>query len=218
MLLTLLGGGVDHNPTDQFYFIEVATKGIPGAAPLTRWTFWSACSVVDGRNSCPHVHAAYPFDPQSNFDGTTGVPPQFLGTNQYYYMTRFMFAFVLIGLFFAVCSLLLGLVALFSRIGSFLSSAMCSVALFFQTITAALMTAAYVKGRDAFNSNNMTATLGKYNFGFMWAAVACLFIATVLFCAGGAADRSGSSGGMFGGGRKKSTRSNRDRGSFIDSE
>lgn len=51
-----------------------------------------------------------------------------------------MFAFVIIGLFFAVSALFLGLVALCSRIGSFLSSATCSVALFFQTVTTALMT------------------------------------------------------------------------------
>ena len=61
-------------------------------------------------------------------------------TKKYYYLTRFMFAFVLIGLFFAVCSLFLGLLALCSRIGSFLSSALCSVALFFQTLTTSLMT------------------------------------------------------------------------------
>ena len=61
-------------------------------------------------------------------------------TSHYYYLTRFMFAFVLIGLFFAVCTLFLGLLALCSRIGSFLSSGLCSVALFFQTLTAALMT------------------------------------------------------------------------------
>lgn len=60
--------------------------------------------------------------------------------SKYYLETRFMFAFVLIGLFFAVCALFLSLLALCSRIGSFLSSALCSVALFFQTLTAALMT------------------------------------------------------------------------------
>ncbi len=59
---------------------------------------------------------------------------------RYYLLTRFMFAFCIIGLFFAVLALFLGLLALFSRIGSFLSSAMCSVALFFQILTAALMT------------------------------------------------------------------------------
>ena len=51
-----------------------------------------------------------------------------------------MFAFVLISAFFGACSLFLGLVALCSRIGSFLGSALCSVALFFQTLTTALMT------------------------------------------------------------------------------
>ncbi len=61
-------------------------------------------------------------------------------TSKFYYLTRFMFAFVLIALFFAVCSMFLGVLALCSRIGSFLSSALCSVALFFQTLVAALMT------------------------------------------------------------------------------
>lgn len=61
-------------------------------------------------------------------------------TRQYFYLTRFMFPFVLIGLFFGVMSLFLGIFALCSRIGSFLSSMMCSAALFFQTLTAALMT------------------------------------------------------------------------------
>ena len=51
-----------------------------------------------------------------------------------------MFAFVLIALFFGVVSLFLGLFALCSRIGSYLSSVMCSVAAFFQTLTSALMT------------------------------------------------------------------------------
>ena len=61
-------------------------------------------------------------------------------TRKYFYLTRFMFAFVLISLFFAVCSLFLGVFALCSRIGSYMSSFLCSIALFFQTLTAALMT------------------------------------------------------------------------------
>ncbi len=51
-----------------------------------------------------------------------------------------MFAFVLIGLFFAVCSLFTGMLALCSRIGAYLSGLLNMTALFFQTITAALMT------------------------------------------------------------------------------
>ncbi|KAL8935943.1 MAG: hypothetical protein Q9216_005186 [Gyalolechia sp. 2 TL-2023] len=187
---------------------------------MSRWTFWSACSVTDGRNDCPGVRAAYPFDPNRNFETTMSF-----GGNKYYLETRFTFAFVLIGLFFAVCSLFLGLLALFSRIGSFISSALCSVALFFQTLAAALMTAAFVQGRDAFRSQDRTASLGRYNFGFMWAAVACLFLATLLECVGGVTgkkkDRTYTTkrtGGRKFFGRKKSTKSTRSRGSFIDPE
>jgi len=61
-------------------------------------------------------------------------------TKTYYYLTRFMFAFALIALVFSTCALFVGVLALCSRIGSFISSATCSVALFFQTLTAALMT------------------------------------------------------------------------------
>lgn len=140
MLLTILGGSVQKNPTNQFYYLQADTSNIPGAAQLTRWTTWNACGVTNGRNLCPGVHPAYAFDPPRNFGTTQGVPPQFIGTRKYYYLTRFMFAFHLIALFFSVCALFTGLLALCSRIGSFLSSFTCSIALFFQTITAALMT------------------------------------------------------------------------------
>ena len=80
--------------------------------------------------------------------------------------------------------------------------------------------AAYVMGRNNFLANNKNASLGKYSFGFMWAAVACLFLATVMFCVAGVTSKKDSTYGTrttkrsrFG--RKKSTRS---RGSFIDSE
>ena len=151
-----------------------------------------------------------------------------------------MFAFMIIALFFTAVSLLLGLLALCSKIVSYLDGALVSVALFFQTLTAALMTyasplycsshvewltcslnsAAFVKGRNVFRADGRDASLGKYAFGFMWASVACLFLATVFLCGGGAASsRGGGSknsggGGKFGFGRKKSTR--RDRGSFFN--
>ncbi|KAI4210243.1 MAG: hypothetical protein LQ351_006921 [Letrouitia transgressa] len=188
ILLTLIAGGVDKDPINRFYFLEADTAGLGNARGFTRWTFWNACSVVNGRNDCPKVHAAYPFDPRRNFN-TDNI----FGGSEYYLETRFMFAFVLIGLFFAVCSLLLGLLAL----------------------------AAYVKGRDAFRAAGRSARLGRYSFGFMWAATACLFLAMILFCVAGVTSRSQSktytkrTGGRKFFGRKKSTRS---RGSFIDPE
>ncbi|KAL9039551.1 MAG: hypothetical protein Q9214_004830 [Letrouitia sp. 1 TL-2023] len=68
ILLTLIAGGVDKDPTNRFYFLEADTNGLGTARALTRWTFWNACSVVNGRNACPKVHAAYPFDPHRNFN------------------------------------------------------------------------------------------------------------------------------------------------------
>lgn len=142
MLLILLGGAINHNPVNQFYFLQVDTRGIPGAPPVSRWTYWNLCPVgANGRNNCGDVHPAFPLDPPShrNFDTTKDIPKQFIGSSKYFYMTRFMFAFMLIALFFAVCSFFAGLFALCSRIGSYLSGLLGMIALFFQTINASLM-------------------------------------------------------------------------------
>lgn len=72
-----------------------------------------------------------------------------------------------------------------------------------------------VKGVNAFKADNRNAAIGRYVMGFTWATVACLFIAMVLYCVGGAIgkDRKYNSKksrwNQFG--RKRSTRS---RGSF----
>ena len=62
--------------------------------------------------------------------------------------------------------------------------------------------AAYVQGRNAFQANGQNATLGRYGFAFVWAPMALMLIATVLFCVGGAATREGSRYG-----RRKNRRS-----------
>lgn len=51
-----------------------------------------------------------------------------------------MFPFLIIGLFFAVCSLFTGLLAMCTRIASYLSSFLAWIALVFQVITTCLMT------------------------------------------------------------------------------
>lgn len=61
-------------------------------------------------------------------------------THHYYLLSRFMFPFMLIALFFATLSLFLGLLALCTRIGSYLSSVLAWIAWVFQAITASLMT------------------------------------------------------------------------------
>ena len=61
-------------------------------------------------------------------------------TNHYFLASRFMFPFIIIGLFFAVLSLFTGLLAMCTRIGSYLSGFLAWLALTFQVITTCLMT------------------------------------------------------------------------------
>lgn len=68
-------------------------------------------------------------------------------------------------------------------------------------------------GRNAFRKAGQTAQIGKYGFAFTWAAMACFFLATILYCLGGAAGGKSNSPK-----RSKSKRSTRSRGSFIDAE
>ena len=55
-------------------------------------------------------------------------------------MSRVVFAFTLISLFFTVCSLGLGFFAICTRIGSYLSALVAALALLMQTVVAAVMT------------------------------------------------------------------------------
>ncbi|KAF7718457.1 Uncharacterized protein PECH_005942 [Penicillium ucsense] len=200
IFLTLLAGVNNHTPLNQIYFLQADTGNIPGAPTTSRWTFWNVCGVDNnGHNLCGAVHPDFPLDPpnSNNFGTEQNVPGQFIGTKHYYLMTRFMFPFILIGLFFTVLSLFTGLLAMCTRIGSYLSGLLAWLGLTFQTITTSLMTAAYVQGRNAFQSNGQNAKVGVKAFAFMWTATACLFIACIMYCAGGAVgrkDRSGYSG------------------------
>ncbi|EEA20695.1 actin cortical patch protein Sur7, putative [Talaromyces marneffei ATCC 18224] len=196
MYLTLLGGANNHVPLNEIYFLQANTSNIPGAPSISRWTFWNICSVSDGKSQCGTTHPDFPFDPPSsqNFGTDTNIPAAFIGTRHYYLLSRFMFPFMLIALFFATLSLFLGVVAPCTRIGSYLSGLLGSIAWVFQVITTTLMTACFVQGRHHFNSNGQSAKLGPKAFGFMWTALTLLTLSSVLYCMGGAAGRSSSSG------------------------
>jgi len=218
--LVILSGAVSGSPENQIYFLQASTNGIsPQPRNPSRWTFFAICGVdSNGHNSnCGSVVPALPFDPpaRSNFGTTNGVPAQFIGTHSYFYLSRFMFAFYLIALFFAVVSFFTGLLALCTRLGSLLSGFNTMIAFFFQALAAALMTAWTVKGRNAFRSNGQSASLGVKAYGFTWAAFACFFLASITFCLGGRSSDSGTTRSGFG--RKRSTRST-NRGSFIGSD
>lgn len=142
----LLAGAVNGSPVNMFYFLQVDTSNIQGAPALSRWTYWNVCDGSSGNNVCDHstmygsIKPARPFDPPRNFGTDNNIPGQFIGTHYFYLMTRFMFAFMLIALFFSVCSLFTGLLALCTRLGAYLSGALASIAWFFQALNAALMT------------------------------------------------------------------------------
>ncbi|KAF2747532.1 SUR7-domain-containing protein [Sporormia fimetaria CBS 119925] len=223
--LTILSGGVHSRPENQFYFLEASDIGnIPGARNPSRWTFWSICGVNSrGHNAdCGSPVPALPFDPPRNFGTQQNVPQQFIGTSHYYYMSRFMFAFYIIALFFAVIALFTGLLALCSRLGGYLSGLTTAVALFFQTITAALMTAWTVEGRNHFRDNGQSAKLGVKSYAFTWTAMACFLLSSILFCLSGRLGKDRTHTGRGGGflGRNRSMRSHRstNRGSFFDTE
>lgn len=139
--LTILSGGVNSPPLNRFYFLEASTNGIPNARDPSRWTFFAICGAENGRNAnCGASVPALPFDPPRNFGTQEGIPEQFIGTKQFFYLSRFMFAFYLIALVFGSIALLTGLLALVSRLGGYISSLTVSIALFFQSLAAALMT------------------------------------------------------------------------------
>lgn len=214
---TILTGAINSSPLNQFYFLEASTNNIANARNPSRWTFFAICGAdpSTGHNAnCGNIVPALPFDPPRNFGTEENVPEQFIGTNMYFLLSRFMFAFYLIALFFAAIALLSGVLALCSRLGGYLSAMTTAVALFFQALAAALLTAWVIKGRDAFRSAGFEADVGRYLLGFAWASMACFFLATILFCLGGRAGHDRSSSVK----RSRSTRSNRSRGSFLDTD
>ena len=140
---TILTGAVNSAPLDRFYFLEASTGSISNARNPSRWTFFAICGSdpTSGHNTnCGAIVPALPFDPPRNFGTEDGVPEQFINTNMYFLLSRFMFAFYLIALVFGAIALLTGLLALVSRLGGYISSLTTSIALFFQTLAATLMT------------------------------------------------------------------------------
>lgn len=214
---TVLTGAVNSAPLDRFYFLEASTNGIPNARNPSRWTFFAICGEdpSSGHNAnCGSPVPALPFDPPRNFGTQQNVPDQFIGTHRYFFLSRFMFAFYLIALFFAAVALLTGLLALVSRLGGYISSLTTSIALIFQALAATLMTVWVVQGRDAFRSAGFEARIGRYLMSFAWASMACFFLATIMFCLGGRLGGDSTRTPR----RARSTKSNRSRGSFIDTE
>lgn len=240
--LIVLSGAHIGNPVNKVYFLQAATNGITGGNSQVhnpaRWTYLAVCGVANGLNyECGASHPAQAFAPVRNFGTSQGVPAAFIGTTKFYYLSRFAWAFYIIALFFAVLAFFLSLLALCTRLGAYLSGLNAAIALFFQTLAAALMTyvlsactqchyyrytnehcsAWTVIARNDFRKNGQTARLGEYAYAFTWATMFAYLLATIFLCVGGSVGKNKDSSyqkkSYFG--RKRSTRS---RGSFIDNE
>lgn len=143
--LIVLSGSHIGSPVNQVYFLQASTNGVTGGNSAlkdpVRWTYLSICGVTNGLNSgCTHTRAAQPFDPVGNFGTTDGLPTAFDGTHRWYYLSRFAWAFFIIALFFAVVAFFLSVFALCARLGAYLAASMTFLALFFQSLCAALYT------------------------------------------------------------------------------
>ncbi|EOO01641.1 putative sur7 protein [Phaeoacremonium minimum UCRPA7] len=208
----ILAGVSTTTPLDKTYFLRADTSLITGARSISQWTYFYICSP--GNVDCTKASPAMPFG-HAWADSAAGVPDGLSGgfaghtTSKYYfYMWRFGWVFYLISLFFMVTAFFTGFLACCGRLGSAISGFTSLVALFFYSVAASLMTATFVKARDAFKHDGRDASIGRYAFGFTWGAWAALFIASVLFCLGvrsrndGVSDRRGWR-------RRRSTRSRR---------
>lgn len=234
MFFVVLSGVKNSTPLNKTYFLRADTSGITGARPISQWTYFYVCG--DGNADCGSPVPALPFG-YAWVGGGAGAPPSLVGSHgkhttstHYYYLWRFGWVFYLGGLLFTVFAFFSALLAPCSRLASGLSGVILMGALFFYTLGASLMTAEFVQARDHFKSNNMSASLGRYAFGFTWGAWAAIFLATIfLFLGCGAGGRSekqtrtrrseASTGGMGNLGffrRQRTTRST--RGSFVDNE
>lgn len=143
--LIILSGTNLGTPVNRVYFLQADTSDITGGNSRyrnpARWTYFSVCGETNGINTdCNKVTPAFPFDPVRNFGTTTGVPDPLTHAKSYYYLSRFAWVFFIIALFFAVVAFLLSIFALCARLGAYLTGLNAALALFFQTLAAALMT------------------------------------------------------------------------------
>ncbi|KAK7408839.1 Eisosomes component [Neonectria punicea] len=201
LFFIILPGVTDSAPLNKTYFLRADTSGITGAQDVTQWTYFYFCGKDN--KDCGKARPAPAFGRawDSNADN---APSQLIGSHggdttstKFFYLWRFAWVLILITLFFEILAFFSGFLACCGRLGAAISGLVSMVALFFSSISMALMTATFVLARNAFHSDNRSSQVGRYAFGFAWGSWAALFIATVLFCIGlrGNKDTTTTSGG-----------------------
>lgn len=188
MFFVVLSGLTNSAPLNNTYFLRASTDGITGSRPISQWTYFYVCG--EGNTDCGSPYPALPFG-YAWSGNPTNAPAELIGSHGgdttstfYFYMWRFGWVLYLIGLFFTVMAFFTSLFACCGRLGAAISAMIASAGLFFFTVAVALMTATFVKARDAFRRDGREAEIGTYAFGFSWGAWAALFLAVLLLVAG----------------------------------
>ncbi|KAK3996507.1 protein SUR7 [Cladorrhinum sp. PSN332] len=218
----ILSGITRTSPLRQTFFLRADTSGITGARSISQWTYFKVCGLDN--LDCGPARPGLPLGDAWDTDAF-GVPAELIGgygggttSYTYWYMWRFGWVFFLIALFFETVTFFVGFLACCGRLGAAVSGLLGVASLVFLSVAVSLMTATFVKMRNAFVADNRSAELGSYAFGFSWGAWVALLISTVLFCMarrGNSKDRLADSSPRsrfgFGGSRvhRKSTASRR---------
>lgn len=233
MFFVILSGVTNTTPLNKTYFLRADTSSITGARPISQWTYFYVCG--DGNSDCGSPVPDLPFG-YAWVGGGAGAPADLIGgfaknttSKYYYYLWRFGWVFYLVGMASTVLAFFTALLAPCSRLGSGISGSILVWTLFWYTLGVSLMTAEFVQARNRFRDAGMSASIGRYAFGFSWGAWAAIFLATIfLFLGCGAGGRSektrtrrteNTTGGMGNLGFFRRQRSRRSaRGSFVDNE
>ncbi|OHE93004.1 SUR7 protein [Colletotrichum orchidophilum] len=210
LLFVILSAIRDTTPLNHTWFLEADTTGITGARNgLTRWNYFYYCNDQNaecwGAWPAPAFGWAWGRDAANVPAGLSGSHGGGTTSTEFFYLWRFGWVMYLIALFFMALAWFASFLACCGRLGAAVAGLVSASALFFLTIAAALMTATFVKARNAFQAEGREAHIGTYAFGFTWGAWAALLIATLLFCIGIRGDKANSGGSRFS--RKRSTRS-----------
>lgn len=184
LFFNILCGASTGTLLKRWYWLEAGTENIPGAHPVTRWTSYNSCGVENGHNyDCTSSTPGYPVSPALNFKTTDGVPSGLTSRHGVtYYLTKVGWAFLLIGLFFTLLTLIPVLLGFclpkVSSIGIG-SNVSIMLALLFTTLSACLLTAGYVKARNDFRNAGNSTKLGQTMIAFLWTSVFLLFLSSI---------------------------------------
>lgn len=140
------------------------------------WTNFRQCDLRADKLICElSRQAAYPYT------GLSFVNEFVTDRDTFYYLTRVSYGLLLAGLLFTVISLVAIIISCICtvRIGSVFSSFFVGFTFVLTIGGAACVTAAHVKGVDAFSNDGYSAQIGVKMFAFVWSAVACHLLSLI---------------------------------------